>query len=355
MTGKLYITGGIGAVHQGESFGDKYFLPNDSAYAETCASIGVALWSHRLNLLHRNGDYFDVLERVLYNGLLSGVSLDGKSFFYVNPLESDGIAKVNIGSNVRQPWFGCSCCPTNIARFLPSLGGYVYATDGRDSIYVNLYAAGIGHIKLKGAEIQIQQQTRYPWDGRVTLAVQTTDATPFNLFVRIPGWSRNQVVPGDLYRFTDDLNAEQTRPRLSMNGKAVETWQADNGYVRLGDVKNGDGIEIDMPMPVRRVAAHAKVEADAGRVALQRGPIVYCLEQCDNTASLASLKLPAKSRFDSEFRPDLLGGVTVIKSKAETQGQSADSASTMCEFTAVPYYSWNNRGAGAMKVWLPAE
>jgi uncharacterized protein len=355
ISSKLYLTGGIGAKSEAERFGDRYFLPNDTAYAETCAAIGLALWAHRMNLLHRDANYFDILERTLYNGLLSGVSLDGKSFFYVNPLESDGIAKFNIGSNAREPWFGCSCCPTNIARFLPSLGGYVYATDGRDSIYVNLYAAGIGRIKLQNAEIRIQQQTRYPWDGRVVLTIQSPDTERNVIFLRIPGWARNQVVPGDLYQFADNPEAKGNQPSLSVNGKSVENWGVEKGYARLADVKNGDVIELNLPMPVRRVAGHKKIEADAGKVALQRGPIVYCLEQCDNAASLGALSLTANSEFRAEFHSDLLGGITVVYGKAATVAGNSDSEVKINEFTAVPYYSWSNRGVDAMKVWLPTR
>jgi len=345
ISGKLYLTGGIGAVRIGEQFGAKYELPNDTAYAETCAAIGVVFWSQRLNLLHRDASYFDVLERVLYNGLLSGVSLDGERFFYVNPLESDGVEPFNIGKAERQPWFNTSCCPTNMARFLPSLGGYVFATDGRDNIYVNLYAACQGKITLSDSVMEIRQQTRYPWEGKVKLEVSFGGKASINLYLRIPGWSGGEPVPGNLYFFQDKREDRQARVVLRVNGKPLDSWTCIKGYAVLTGIQSGDVIELDMPMPVRQIAAHPEVKADVGKIALQRGPIVYCVEQIDQAVPLNQIRIPSDAVMTDEYRGDLLGGIVVIR------GKLAPDTS----FMAIPYYAWNNRGAGAMKVWLDAK
>jgi len=318
---------------------------NAEAYAETCAAIGVVFWSHRLNLLHQDASYFDVLERALYNGVLSGVSLDGMRFFYVNPLESDGVEKFNIGAAERQPWFNTACCPTNMARFLPSLGGYVYATDGADKIYVNLYAASQGKGALADGTVQIRQQTCYPWDGKVKLEIHASDQAAINFFLRIPGWSVGKPVPSNLYYFADSLEEKETKPVIHVNGKTMDQWASQNGYAVLNPIKNGDILELEFPMPIRRVAAHPNVKADAGKIALQRGPIVYCLEQADNPNSLENIRISTDCVLTEEFRNDLLGGVTVI------QGKLGEKVS----FKAIPYYAWNNRGAGRMKVWLETQ
>jgi DUF1680 family protein len=311
---KMYITGGIGARHQGEAFGDAYELPNPSAYCETCAAIGLAFWNHRLNLLHADAKYADVLERAIYNGILSGVALDGEHFFYVNPLASSG-------GHHRQPFFGCACCPTNMARFLPSLPGYVYATAER-TIYVNLYATGTAGVDLQGAKIKLAQETRYPWEGRVTIRVQPEKPTRFALAVRIPGWCRKYTV--------------------SVAGRE-QGWACKNGYaVADRNWLPGDTVELNLDMPVERIEAHPRVEADRGRVAIQRGPIVYCLEGVDNPAGVRSMLLAKDPQFRCEHRADLLGGVTVI--------HAVDRAGR--PLTAIPYYAWDHRQAGPMLVWI---
>ena len=265
---KLYLTGGIGASGRGEAFGGEYELPNMTAYNETCAAIGNDYWNHRLFLLHGDAKYIDVMERTLYNGLISGVSLDGKSFFYPNPLESNG-------QHERSPWFGVACCPGNITRFLASVPGYVYALQG-DTIFVNLFAKGTAEVTLQdGRKVTLSQETRYPWDGAVRLTVAPERPGSFALKVRIPGWARNEVVPSDLYRFAD-ANAE--RAEMRVNGTPVAVTPT-NGYAEVRRAwTRGDVVELDLPMPVRRVLANDKVEADRGRAALQRGPIVYALE-----------------------------------------------------------------------------
>jgi DUF1680 family protein len=345
---KLYITGGIGATGSGEAFGGNYELPNMTAYNETCAAIGNDYWNHRLFLLHGDARYIDVMERTLYNGLISGVSLDGKLFFYPNPLESNG-------QHQRSPWFGVACCPGNITRFLASVPGYVYAQQG-DRLYVNLFAASSADIQMdNGRRVKLTQETRYPWDGGVRMTVNPDRAGNFTIKVRIPGWSRNEAVPGDLYRFVDRV-AEPVV--IKVNGRNI-ALNIDKGYVSLTRIwKRGDVIDLTLPMPIRRVTANDRVEADRGRVALQRGPIVYCAEWPDNTQGhVRNLMLAETSKLSAEFNNGLLGGVTVIKGRAvalayDEQNQVIKHEQ---EFTAIPYYAWANRGPGEMIVWIPSS
>jgi uncharacterized protein len=342
---KLYITGGIGASGAAEAFGRPYELPNMTAYNETCASIGMDYWNHRLFLLHGDARYIDVMERTLYNGLISGVSLDGKTFFYPNPLESNG-------QHERSPWFGVACCPGNITRFLASVPGYVYARQG-ETIYVNLFAAGRGEIDTgDNRTVTLVQATRYPWDGTVRIAVSPNTSRTFSIKVRIPGWARNEPVPSDLYRFAD----RNTDPvGLLVNGQPVQL-AIEKGYAAITRTwKAGDAIALTLPMPVRRLVANEKVEADRGRVALQRGPIVYAAEWPDNpNGRVRNIVLPDGARLTSEFRPDLLNGVQVIKGRAHRLAYDARGAVTKREqeFMAIPYATWANRGRGQMIVWL---
>jgi DUF1680 family protein len=343
---KLYVTGGIGATGRGEAFGLAYELPNMSAYNETCAAVGNDLWNHRLFLLHADARYVDVLERTLYNGLLSGVSLDGRSFFYPNPLESKG-------QHQRSPWFGVACCPGNVTRFLASLPGYVYAQRG-EMIYVNLFAASTGKVTLdSGRAVTLAQDTRYPWDGSAKIRVEPDKPGPFAVHVRIPGWARGEAVPSDLYRFSDTSKEPVT---LALNGKAVPLSLV-KGYATLDRVwKSGDTIELKLPMPVRRVVANEAVAADHGRVALQRGPIVYAAEWPDNPGGrVRNLMLPEDAKLTAEFRPGLLNGVVVVKAPAVALGHDEQGrvVRTAQELAAIPYYAWANRGPGEMLVWIP--
>ena len=301
---KLYITGGIGALGAGEAFGPAYFLPNMSAYCETCAAVANDYWNERLFLLHGDAKYVDVMERTLYNGILSGVSLDGKRFFYPNPLESNR-------QHARSPWFGVACCPGNITRFLPSVPGYLYAHQG-DTIYVNLFAANKAEIKLdNGHTVKITEETRYPWDGRVELTLHPDARAKFTVNVRVPGWARDEAVSSDLYRFIDHSGEQAS---LSVNGKKVPL-KLEKGYAPLTRKwKDGDEIELNLPMPVRRIVANDSVRADRGRVALQRGPIVYCLESPDNSdGHVRSLMLPDNAPLAASFEPALLNGVEVVR------------------------------------------
>jgi DUF1680 family protein len=346
---KLHITGGIGARAAGESFGADYELPNMSAYNETCAAVGNDFWNERLFLLHADAKYVDVMERTLYNGLISGVSLDGKTFFYQNPLEATGLAS----KDQRSPWFGVACCPGNITRFVASVPGYVYAQRA-DAVWVNLFAASDAEIKLDdGRTVKIAQETRYPWDGAVRLTVDPGGSAPLTVYVRIPGWARNEPVPTDLYRFSDSSTAA---PALKVNGKTVPI-RLEKGYAALQrSWKKGDAIELNLPMPVRRVAANPNVAADRGRVALQRGPIVYAAEWVDNPkGKVRNLMLPASARLTAEYRPSLLHGVEAITGQAVALAYDADGKVVKAAepFTAIPYYAWANRGRGQMIVWLP--
>jgi DUF1680 family protein len=343
---KLYITGGIGATAKGEAFGDNYELPNMTAYNETCAAVGNDYWNHRLFLLHADAKYIDVMERTLYNGLISGVSLDGTTFFYPNPLESTGQHK-------RSPWFGVACCPGNITRFMASVPGYVYAQRG-DALWVNLYMGSTADIKLdNGRTVNMVQETRYPWEGTVKMTVNPDQAAPLAINVRIPGWARNQPVASDLYRYAGKSSSPVV---LKVNGKAVPI-KLDKGYVSLNRTwKRGDIIELTLPMPVRRVLANDQVAPDRGRVALERGPIVYAAEWVDNPkGQVRNLMLPDSAPLAAEFKPALLHGVTVVKGKAVALANDAQGhvSKTEQEFTAIPYYAWANRGPGQMIVWIP--
>jgi DUF1680 family protein/alpha-L-arabinofuranosidase len=331
---KLYITGGVGARGIEEAFGKNYELPNATAYCETCAAIGNAMWNHRMFLLTGNAKYLDVFERVIYNGLLSSVSLSGDKFFYVNPLESNGQHK-------REPWFTCACCPGNLARFIASLPGYVYAkTD--DTVYVNMFAAGEGTIKLKNNTVRISQATRYPWDGSVKITVEPKQPAKFTIAVRIPGWAKSEPVPSDLYRFMDTIDQKVS---LKLNGDGLEA-KIKGGFACIErQWQRGDVIELNLPMPARRVVANDNVVADFGRVAVERGPIVYCAEWPDNDANVLNLALSDGATLMAEDHKDLLGGVTVIRGKA---GNKQD-------LVLIPYYAWANRGQGQMAVWLARE
>ena len=344
VASKLYLTGGIGAAGGHEGFGAPYELPNMTAYNETCASVGMDFWNHRLFLLHGDAKYIDVMERTLYNGLISGVSLKGDTFFYPNPLESNG-------QHARQAWFGVACCPGNITRFMASVPGYIYATRG-PAVYVNLYAGGSADIKTSSGTLKLVQQTRYPWDGAVRITVTPDRARQFPINVRIPGWAREQPVPSDLYRFAD---AAAPKPTVSVAGRAVPLT-LDKGYVAIDrQWSPGDVIEINLPMPVRRIAAHEQVEADRGRIALQRGPVVYAAEWPDNPdGKVRNIVLEDSSRLASTFRPEFLNGVQVITGRALGLSKDAEGHVQQREqaFTAIPYATWANRGRGQMIVWL---
>jgi len=348
---KAYITGGLGASHGGESFGAPYYLPNDG-YCETCAQIANVMWNHRMFLYHRDGKYIDVLERTLYNALISGVSLKGDTFFYPNPL-------VSSGGYTRSAWFSCNCCIGNIARTIPSIPGYVYAR-ADDAIYINLYAAGTGQVQLDQTAVRLTQTGNYPWDGTMTITVQPDVPADFTIYVRIPGWAQNQPVPGDLYAYRD---AQPLTPSLDVNGTPV-ALAVQKGYVAVSRTwQAGDQIHLSLPMAVRQVQAHPNIAADAGRIALERGPIVYCAEWPDfEGRTITHLYIPDGADFSVEYRDNMLGipelpnAGAVIKGTVKGLYEAAGGAVEQRDvpFTAIPYYAWAHRGPGQMAVWLPA-
>mgnify|MGYP002586358741 FL=1 len=342
---KIYITGGIGAHHAGEAFGNNYELPNLSAYCETCAAIGNVYMNYRLFLLHGDAKYFDVLERTLYNGLISGVSLDGGSFFYPNPLSSNG-------KYSRKPWFGCACCPSNVSRFIPSLPGYVYAVKN-DQVYVNLYLSNKAELKVDKKKILLEQETGYPWNGDIRLKI-TQGNQDFTMKLRIPGWVRGNVLPGDLYSYVDN---QKPAYQVSVNGQTVES-DVNDGYLSIARKwKKGDVVEVHFDMIPRIVKANPKVEADHGRVAVERGPIVYCAEWPDNRFNVHSILLNQHPQFKVTDKPELLYGIRQITTDA--QALSYDKAGKLVtkdvELTLIPYYAWAHRGEGDMEVWLPID
>jgi len=360
-TRKLYLNGGIGSQHDNEGFGPAYDLPSRTAYTEVCAAVSFPMWATRMFRVEPDARYFDVIERTLYNNLAAGVSLSGDRYFYACPLASDGQFKFNLGwlpadgqhlphaepSATRKEWFPCACCPPTLARYLPQIPGLAYATRGNE-LFVNLFIAGEAEIEIGGARWMLKQEGNYPWDGRVKLVLNSETQSPKldTIFVRIPGWARNEPVPGDLYRF---VHAAADAPTLTVNDQPVELRNVlTNGFARLTRVwRSGDMIELDLPMPVRRVIAHPNVADCVGKVALQRGPIVYCFEGADHDGRVLDLALPEHAVFAASRREDLLGGTTVLEGELIRAGEPIRA-------TAIPYHLWSNRGAGEMTVWLNA-
>lgn len=347
---KLYIIGGVGARHDGEAFGNNYELPNLTAYNETCAAIANVYWNYRMFLLHGDSKYIDVLERSLYNGVISGVGLDGKTFFYPNPLECDLHYKFNQGGSLdRQPWFDCSCCPTNICRFLPSVPGYIYA-QANGSIYVNLFVQSSSTIPIdKKSSVTISQETQYPWEGEVKIKVSPEKASQFALRLRIPGWAQNQPVPGDLYSY---ISPEPSSFSVTVNGEKVP-FKEENGYAVISrEWKQGDVVNYTLPMNIHRVESSQQVIENAQKVAIERGPIVYCLEGKDNGPELMKLALPDTAKLSATFAPEMLSGVVIISGEATVAENKTVKSQKV---TAIPYFVWDNRGINEMKVWLPRK
>lgn len=329
---KLSVTGGVGASRHGEAYGENYELPNQP-YNETCAAIANVYWNHRMFLLHGDSKYIDVLERSLYNGVISGLSLDGKLFFYPNTLQHDGEATFNQGVNGRSPWFSCSCCPSNLSRFIPSVAGYAFATRGED-LYVNLFMNSDLSVETAGGKLIISQHSTYPWEGHIELDFLNQKAVNARLHIRIPGWTRNTPVPSDLFRFADN---QELQPLLKVNDREVEIIM-DQGYAVIqGEWKRGDQISLELPMEERIIVAHEKVDAKTGLLAVQRGPLVYCAEEIDNDTDVLEAGIHADSRFQVQFMPGLLGGVNMLEGE---------------EISLIPYYAWANREVGKMNVWF---
>ncbi len=352
---KLYVTGGIGAAGDGERFGNDYELPNATAYCETCASIGNVYWNHRMFLLHGDSKYIDVLEKSLYNSLLSGIGMDGKTFFYTNTLQiKDHFRHPDIETK-RSTWFPCSCCPTNVTRILPSVPGYAYAQRG-DDVYVNLFISGSADMKTsKGTSLTIKQESNYPWDGNIRISLEPQRTSRLKLLVRVPGWAAQKALPGDLYHFKP-ADAVAIQPKV--NGKPVEI-KMDKGYLVIDrEWRKGDYVELSLPMDIQKVYGNDLLAENVGKVALQRGPLMYCAEAVDNSGKVSTLVLPAGGKLSVESRPDLLGGVVVLKGEATvpTIAQDGTSISTQVRsFTAIPYYAWAHRGEGEMTVWFPEK
>ena len=346
VTKKLYITGGIGATSNGEAFGKNYELPNMSAYCETCAAIGNVYVNYRLFLLHGDSKYYDVLERTLYNGLISGVSLQGNGFFYPNPLES-------MGQHQRQAWFGCACCPSNICRFIPSLPGYVYAVKDRN-VYVNLFLSNKGNLSVAGKKVVLSQATEYPWNGDIVVTVDQNTAGQFAMKIRVPGWVRNQVVPSNLYQYSDNKRLGYT---ITVNGSVVGSMSADGYYTISRKWKKGDKVQIHFDMEARTVRANNKVEADRGMVSVERGPLVYCAEHPDNHFDIMGALLNQTPQF-------ILGKGEIAGTPIQTLTTSAQTLNFNKQgklealdqtLTLIPYYAWCHRGSGKMRVWLPQD
>ncbi len=351
---KIYVQGSIGAVGDGERFGENYELPNATAYNETCAAIGSVFWNQRMFLLHGDSKYIDVMEKTLYNGLISGVGLDGKSFFYTNAMQ---IKNNFLGADTepeRSGWFTCSCCPTNVARLIPSIPGYIYAEKG-NAVYVNLFISGTGNLTVNNNAVKITQQNNYPWEGDLLFTVEPAKTMDMDLKIRIPGWAQNEAIPSDLYKY-ERKSAQGAE--IKVNGMPVN-YQIEKGYAVLTRKwKKNDKVEVILPMDVRRVAASDKIADDNGKVALQRGPIMYCAEWKDNNGQAGNIIIPKSTVFKPQFEANLLNGVMVLKGEVKTinidasgQNVSTDNAT----LTAIPYYAWANRGKGEMVVWFPEQ
>ena len=343
---KYYITGGIGATSNGEAFGKNYELPNMSAYCETCAAIGNVYVNHRLFLLHGDSKYYDVLERTLYNGLISGVSLEGNGFFYPNPLES-------MGQHQRQAWFGCACCPSNICRFIPSLPGYIYAVKDRN-VYVNLFLSNKGNLTVDGKKLTLSQTTEYPWNGDIAVTIDQNAVGQFALKIRVPGWVKNQVVPSNLYQYTD---GKRLGYKILVNGQETGAVSEDGYFTIDRKWKKGDKVQIHFDMEARTVRANNKVEADRGKVSVERGPLVYCAEHPDNNFDIMGALINQNPQF-TLGKGEIAGTpIQTLTTSAQTlnfnkQGKLEATDQTL---TLIPYYAWCHRGSGKMRVWLPQD
>lgn len=342
---KLYITGGIGATNNGEAFGDDYFLPNMSAYAETCAAIASVYWNMRMFAMTGESKYMDILERTLYNGLVSGVSLSGDHFFYPNPLAS-------VGQHQRSNWHNCACCVSNMTRFLPSVPGYIYAQDDK-GVYVNLFVSSSTTIAQGKNNINIKQITNYPWDGKVVININPDKKQKFDLKIRVPSWVNGQPLSGDLYTYK---NASKPNLNILVNGKIAKV-RFENGYAIINKSwKKGDIVSFEFKMEVQKVVAHDKVAANHQKIALEMGPIVYCIESPDNESSISNLMISEDVKINKRYDPKLLGGINVLHLKGKYLFQNADNSVTHSEdqlIKAIPYFTWANRGPSEMMVWIP--
>lgn len=346
--GKMYLTGGIGASGGNEGFADPYVLPNMSAYCETCASIGDIFFNHRLFLLHGHAKYMDILEKTLYNSMLSGVSLSADRFFYPNPLESDG-------QHQRSPWFGCACCPSNVVRLIPALPGYIYAQKG-DSVYVNLFISNEARIVLGMDTIRLIQKTNYPWDGKIMITVNPDRNRKFTIKLRIPGWAGNEAIPGSLYRFTDK---NDDKVIFSVNGEPIEASSEDGYAIITRKWQKGDIVDFELRMQPRKLIADQRVWADGNKIAMQRGPLIYCAEWPDNNkGNILNMMVDEDASFTEKVDSSLSEGVIVLTSKGyQTKRNLRGGVDRLAAepLKLIPYYLWNNRGPGQMMVWIPVS
>jgi DUF1680 family protein len=350
---KMYVQGGVGAIGDGERYGNNYELPNATAYNETCAAIALVYWNYRMFLLHGDAKYIDVLEKSLYNGLISGVGLDGKSFFYTNAMQIKNSFLHPDMEATRSGWFDCSCCPTNLARFIPSVPGYIYAQHA-DNLYVNLFISGHADLMISDKKTEIIQKNNYPWDGDLLFTISPASANTFNLLIRIPGWARNEAIPSTLYQFENHSTA---KPVIKVNGQSID-YSIDKGYVSIKRTwKKNDQVEVILPMGIRKIVANPKIPDDIGKIALQRGPLIYCGEWVDNFGKTSNIILNENTSFTNEYQANLLNGVTVLKGEASAVviKNEEDISTVKQSFTAIPYYSWANRGKGEMMVWFPTR
>lgn len=342
----MYITGGIGAQGKNEGFGHPYDLPNESAYCETCASVGMVFWNQRMNMLSGNAQYIDVLERSLYNGALDGLSLSGDRFFYGNPLASNG-------GYGRSEWFGTACCPSNIARLVSSVGNYIYGSSA-NAVWVNLFIGSNTVVQQGKNKIALAMETGYPWKGNIKLTVSPAKKSLFELRLRVPGWLTTPV-PGNLYHYAEQQN---NQPTLMVNGEKAD-YTIDNGYAVIKrNWKKGDIVTMGLPMKVRKIAGNPQIKQNTNRVALQYGPLIYCIEGEKNILQSGNIMLPENTTFETAYEPSLLGGVNVIRFDAPVIKVANDGLSVSTSkqtITAIPYFTWNNRGTNDMQVWLPVR
>lgn len=351
---KMYLTGGVGAQAAGKAFTQAYYLPNESAYNETCAAIAQLLWQHRMFLLEGQARYFDVLERILYNGFLAGVALSGDRFFYPNPLACTGQVPFNHGTLGRSPWFDCACCPVNIVRIVPQIPEWIYSQQG-DTLYVNLFVESRAAVRISDVTLHLRQTTRYPWQGSIQLDLNPEHPVWFSLKVRIPGWVDQGPLPGDLYRYVRSGNSSW---KVWLNDQQIEKPLTCDGYAVIARQWHpGDQVRIELPVETRYVVAHPQVEADRGRVALVRGPLVYCMEAIDNDGSVYDLVLPADTKLSERWEPELLGGVVVVQAEGRRVRRTSDGTLKVepTQVTAIPYYAWAHRQVGQMVVWIAQD
>jgi uncharacterized protein len=353
---KTYITGGIGSAGGWEGFGPDYQLPNESAYCETCAGIGSVFWNHRMFMLTGHAKYMDMVERTLYNGILGGIGLDGKSFYYANPMEYTTKNGKLSGENKRSPWFSCSCCPSNICRFMPSIPGYIYAKKDKD-LYVNLYIGSETTFELdEKNKISLKQSSNMPWEGKVNLEIGTNNkkGSTFALKLRIPGWANGNIFPTDLYEVREITEMGNI---FKINGEAYEMRNFKDGYFTLERTwKNGDKVEINFPMEAQQVYSNSKITTNKNLIAIQNGPLMYCAEYVDNDGKTSNILLNKENSFTKKFEPNLLNGVLTLSTTGKAINFSDNEIQTLTKpIKFIPYFARSNRGSGEMRVWFPTK